>query len=175
MPLPLRILVAEDNPDDEALLRFAFKSTRIVAQVHYVRDGQQAIDYLAGKPPFENPVEFPVPTLLLLDLRMPGVDGFGVLKWLGRHPELRGLVSVVVLSGTVCREDIDRACALGAQFCLSKPQNPEQFIHLARRIEQVWNDLQQWSVFSGEPCPQTRSSTSKTLKRPGHSATEKVG
>lgn len=119
MDTPLRILVAEDDAADALLLKRAFAKARVNLPIYFARDGQQVMDYLLGNPPFDNPVEFPLPNLLLLDLKLPRVSGFAVLEWLRNYPGLNRLL-VVVFSASGSSEDVTRAYALGANAYIMK-------------------------------------------------------
>src|SRR5690349_8161125 len=92
------ILLAEDREDDIILVQKAFEKGGIHNPLFVVRDGQDAIDYLSGVFPFSDRDRFPNPGLLLLDLKMPRVDGFEVLRWLKTQPNLAPLRVVVLTS-----------------------------------------------------------------------------
>jgi CheY-like chemotaxis protein len=134
---PLKILVAEDDLGDVMLLQRAFTRAGVRVPVYFARDGQEVMDYLQGHPPFENPVEYPLPNLLLLDLKLPGINGFEVLAWLRAQPTLRRML-VVVLSSSEQAKDIDRAYALGANSYIVKPQDPDELIRVVERLENYW-------------------------------------
>src|SRR6266568_9652845 len=85
----LRILVAEDMADEVVLLKHAFRKAVADVPLHFVSDGQEAVDYLNGDERYANRAEHPLPTLLLLDLKMPRLNGFDVLEWLRQQPGLR--------------------------------------------------------------------------------------
>jgi len=140
MLTPLRILVAENNPDDAFFLRSAFEQAESEASVNFVRDGQELVDYLRGEPPFGNRILYPFPGMVLLDLALPRVDGFGFLAWLRKEPLLKDLV-VVILTGSEHPADFERACGLGAVEYLLKPQSPQQLVSIVRRLEQLWREL----------------------------------
>src|ERR1043165_7389245 len=76
------VLLVEDDPDDVLLTQIAFEKARLVNPLKVVRDGEEAIAYLSGEPPYDDRERFPLPILLLLDLKMPKVNGFQVLEWL---------------------------------------------------------------------------------------------
>jgi CheY-like chemotaxis protein len=135
-PAPL-VLVAEDDPQDSFLLRWAFEAARLKTRLHFVPDGAQAIDYLKGAPPFHNRSSTPFPDLLLLDLQMPCSDGFDVLKWLGQRPDLPPL-SVVVFSGSKDPDALERAHALGADYYLFKPSGSRQLIRAVQHLNKHW-------------------------------------
>jgi len=106
------ILVAEDNDTDALVFRTAFARAELPYTVRFVKDGQEAIDYLEGKGPYTDRQQFPEPDLLVLDLTMPSVDGFYVLKWMrasGRKP-----TPAVVLASSDYETDKRLALKLGA-------------------------------------------------------------
>jgi len=104
----LRILVAEDLPDSVEILKLAFRKAGVNVPIRYVKDGSETIEYLKGEGAFSDRAEHPLPTMLLLDLKMPGVDGFDVLEWLRLQPGLRRLL-VVVFTTSEERTDINRS------------------------------------------------------------------
>src|SRR5438132_11841162 len=133
----MRILAAEDDPTEAFLLKRAFLRAGIGVPLDFVSDGQQAIDYLAGQHSFANRAAHPMPTVLLLDLKMPRVDGFQVIEWLRQQPLLRRL-PVVVLTNSDLDEDVNRAFDLGANSYLRKPHNMPALEELVRILEQYW-------------------------------------
>ncbi|SPE61313.1 Response regulator [Verrucomicrobia bacterium] len=134
---PLKILVAEDDSGDALLLERAFAKAMIRGPVYFVGDGEQVVDYLQGNRPFDNPVQHPLPDILLLDLRMPRMDGFAVLEWLRTQPRLRH-IRVVVFSASDRREDMELAASLGAKGYLVKPHRPEQLAGMVKTLEDDW-------------------------------------
>ena len=128
----MRILVAEDDPCDVFLLKRAFSKAGVSVPIHFVRDGQEAIDYLQRKPPFVNG-SHTLPTLLLLDLNMPRLNGFDVLKWLRRQPTFKQL-PVFVLSSSALEQDRRQAYALGANSYMIKPNDPDQLTVFAQTL-----------------------------------------
>src|SRR5262245_22311602 len=140
MDTPLRILVAEDNTVDVMLLRRAFTKAGVNPPIYFAQDGHQVIAYLLGDPPFDNPVEFPLPNLLLLDLKLPRVNGFAVLEWLRSYPRLNRLL-VVVFSASGSSEDVKRAYALGANAYIIKPDEPEELVLIVQRLQNYWLNI----------------------------------
>jgi CheY-like chemotaxis protein len=132
-----KTLVAEDDPNDALLLHGAFKRAGINATIHFVSDGVEAIDYLRGKQLFEKVASSTLPGLLLLDLEMPRLSGFGVLEWLRKHPHLRPC-KVVVFSSSENEQDMARAKALGADLFLSKTSEPGELGELIKRIQECF-------------------------------------
>ena len=131
------ILLAEDREDDILLIRKAFKAAYLFNPVHVVRDGAEAIAYLSGKGRYINRAEFPLPDLLLLDLKMPGKDGFELLRWLRQEPTLSALRVVVLTLSTDIR-DVNLAYQLGANSFLVKPLDFQDFVELSKYLMQHW-------------------------------------
>ena len=114
------VLIADDSADDRLLLKAAIRATGRLQCIGEVADGAETIAYLRGHAGFGNREKFPMPDLLLLDLKMPVKDGFEVLKWLGAR-RLRELLTVVVLTSSMEAGDIKRALDLGADLFQVKP------------------------------------------------------
>lgn len=131
------ILLVEDNPDDAALLRRAFIKARVLNPIHVVSGGEEAIDYLSGLGKYANREEFPFPGLVLLDLNMPGLDGFDVLQWIRQEPQLNRL-RVVVLSASDNMRDVSRAYKLGANSFLIKPADFDRFVEISQALNGYW-------------------------------------
>ncbi|HXT10379.1 MAG TPA: response regulator [Candidatus Angelobacter sp.] len=131
------LLVADDDENDVRLLRRAFTQVGIDVPMTVVRDGEEAIQYLHGDIPFHDRITFPIPKLLLLDLKMPRADGFEVLRWVRRQSGLRRLL-VVVMTNSDEPEDIDRAYDLGANSFLKKPDDFPNLIKMSRRLHDYW-------------------------------------
>jgi CheY-like chemotaxis protein len=131
------ILLAEDDENDITLFRRALLTADIRNPVEIVRDGEEAIAYLKGEGQFSDRVKYPLPALMLLDLKMPRIDGFQVLDWIRRQSELKAL-RVVVL--TVSRDiyDVTRAYRFGANSFLVKSLDSQTFTQLVESIHQYW-------------------------------------
>lgn len=139
-PPAFSILVAEDDPNERFLLQRAFAKAGVQVALQFLEDGQQVVDFLSGKPPFESRAKSFPPALLLLDLKMPGKDGFEVLEWLRLQPQLSNL-PVMVLSSSSLSGDMVRARALGARHYLVKPSTFKDLVRLARNLEVLWRAL----------------------------------
>jgi CheY-like chemotaxis protein len=131
------ILVAEDDPTDAYFFQRAFKRAGLPVALHFVRDGQEVIDYLQGEGQFADRAAHPLPQLLLLDLKMPRLDGFDVLEWVRRQPGLAGM-QVVIFSSSDEARDINRAYGLGASWYLVKPHSMDELTALVGRFKKFW-------------------------------------
>ena len=131
------ILVAEDSPSDVFMLRRALDRAAIETPVQVVSDGEEAIAYLEGAGKFANRAEYPLPDLLLLDLKMPRKDGFDVLEWLQRQPALASL-RTVVLTTSERIWDVNRAYQLGANSFLVKPLDSAEFSDMIHAVYRYW-------------------------------------
>ena len=136
------ILLAEDSEDAVILLKLACKKSRLRNPMHVVADGEEAIQYLSGEGEFKHRNRFPLPSLLLLDLKMPKVDGFEVLSWLRARPGINRL-PVVVLTSSSDPGDIARAYELGASSYLVKPIGFDDLVELLNRLEGWWMGVNQ--------------------------------
>ncbi len=131
------ILLAEDNENHVLLIRRAFEQAGLVNPLYVVSDGEEAIAYLKGEGKYANREEYPLPCLLLLDLKMPRRDGFEVLEWLREQPKL-SLLRTVVLTTSEELRDVNRAYKLGANSFLTKPVDFRDFVQLTAAIKGYW-------------------------------------
>jgi len=137
MPETGVILLAEDDEADILLIRNVFKEIGILNPLHVVRDGDEAIAYLKGEGQYANRAEYPLPSLLLLDLKMPRTNGFEVLQWIRSEPTLRTL-RVIVLTSSEQINDVNEAYHLGANSFLVKPRDFSNFITLFKSLHSYW-------------------------------------
>lgn len=120
-PVTPVILLAEDDPNDVFFMQRALAKAGVNVPLQVVKDGQEALDYLAGSGKYNNRVEFPLPSLVLLDLKMPFVSGFDVLAWIRLQPSLKDL-PVVILTSSAEERDREKATELGAMaYCIKPP------------------------------------------------------
>jgi CheY-like chemotaxis protein len=131
------ILLADDSKDDLEMVQGALKNLGISNPVFVTTNGNQVIDYLTGTGIYADRNSFPLPTVLLLDLNMPGADGFDVLQWCKTHPELEGLL-IVVLSGHHGMREVNQAYALGADAFIFKPCREADLLNLIRSFPDHW-------------------------------------
>ena len=137
VPEKVIILAVEDSESDRILLQRAFAREGVSVPVHYVHNGSAAIDYLQGAGECQDRQAYPLPSLILLDLNMPGSDGFVVLEWLRARPGLRLEVMVVVFSSSADPLVMRRATRLGADIYLQKGQGPDELVGMVRRLKQL--------------------------------------
>jgi len=131
------ILLAEDDADDVFLMRRALQKSGLPHTLLDVSDGDIAVGYLGGRPPFDDRVRYPFPDLLLLDLKMPKRNGFDVLTWLQSRPDMDSL-PVVVLSSSAIPEDREMALRMGAlEFC-TKPGDTKDLVRLLNNLHERW-------------------------------------
>ena len=131
------ILVTEDNQSDFLLLRRCFEKAGLTHKLVHAGNGKEAWDYLVGEPPFSDRNQHPFPDLLLLDLRMPGLDGFDLLRLLQSHRELSAL-PVVILSASLVESYMQTAKRLGAREYLLKPMDPNEYTHMVLGLQERW-------------------------------------
>jgi len=130
------VLIAEDDADDAVLLQEAFRYAKLDHQAVWVKDGQEVLDYLCGKPPYDGRRQNPAPDLLILDLKMPRLDGYGVLRWLRGQPAVR--IPVVVLGSSVFEADKERTRELGAKEHYLKPLGFDDLVRLVMELDARW-------------------------------------
>jgi two-component system response regulator len=131
------VLYVEDSADDFALLELAARKCGTPFFLQRAADGEEAIAYLNGASSYADRDAHPFPDLVLLDLKMPPLDGFEVLQWIRDNPVTRAL-PVVVLAGSRFRADIRRALELGAQSYAAKPGTLAELEVLVEQIAKVW-------------------------------------
>lgn len=131
------MLLVEDDPNDVLLLQRAFRKAKANTPLYVVSDGQAAVDYLAGRGAYADRATHPLPSLVLLDLKLPRKSGHEVLEWLRAQPMLKRL-PVVLLTSSKEPMDINRAYELGANSYLVKPVAFAELLHMARALELYW-------------------------------------
>jgi CheY-like chemotaxis protein len=127
----LEILLVEDDPADAELTQRALRRNRLVNKIHWVKDGQEALDYMFA------PGTGPLPKLVLLDLKMPKVDGMEVLRKLKAAPAT-ALVPVVIMTSSNEEKDVIESYNLGANSYIVKPVNFESFLDTVAKVGLYW-------------------------------------
>lgn len=131
------ILLVEDNPDDELLTIRALEKHNIANEIVVARDGAEALDYLFGRGEFSDKETHHIPQVVLLDLKLPKVDGLEVLKQI-RSDERTKLLPVVILTSSSEESDMIRSYRKGANSYVRKPVEFEQFAEAVRQIGVYW-------------------------------------
>jgi CheY-like chemotaxis protein len=131
------ILLVEDNEDDVLLMRHAFKAIAPELRLVVLKDGQRAWDYLQGIGTYADRERHPLPRLILLDLRLPRLHGFEVLKRLRQDPGLSSVI-VVIFSSSTQNSDVDFAYHLGANSYVTKPGTSAERQDVVRLLEAYW-------------------------------------
>ena len=151
MPDEAVFLLVEDSEDDIVLLQRSFAKNKIANPLRVVRNGQEAMLYLEGTGRYRNRKEYPLPSIVLLDLKMPGIDGFEVLEWIRQQPSLR-MLRIVVLTSSDAISDVNRAYQLGANSFLVKPTDLHDLNLLTAAIRGywIWTDRAPESSLLGE-------------------------
>jgi CheY-like chemotaxis protein len=132
------VLVAEDNPDDAILLRRAIDKAGITARVKIVADGEDMLLYLQGRGVYSNREAYPLPNLIILDLKMPRKSGLEVLLWMSENQDL-AVVPTIVLSASNLEKDVRQAYNLGANTYFVKPTTFEELVQTMRMVKEYWH------------------------------------
>jgi CheY-like chemotaxis protein len=144
MPLPridlTRILLVEDDPNDVELIQLALESRNIVSHIDVVSDGEQALSYLHLEIEGSAPKE--MPRLILLDLKLPKVDGITVLEKIRKDPRTQDLV-VVVMTSSAESQDLNACYRLGVNSYVVKPLDFQEFMEVAQQVGLYWMMLNQ--------------------------------
>ena len=140
MTQPVCILLVDDNRMDIELALDAFREAHLSNRIEVAGGGRQALDYLLGAGAYADRAAYPLPDLILLDLKMPGIDGFEVLRQVKATPLVKRIPVVILTSS---REEGDRAMSydIGANSYLVKPVSFEGFLTVIRKIEDYWLTL----------------------------------
>ena len=131
------ILLVEDDPNDVLLIQRAFGKANLDNSIQVVENGEDALAYLAGQGPYADRERYPLPVLILLNLKLPRKSGLEVLAWLRQQPGLKRL-PVVVLTGSSETRDINQAYELGANSYLVKPAAFDALLDMVKALNLYW-------------------------------------
>ncbi len=151
------ILLVEDNADDETLILRALKKNNICNKVDVVRDGREALDYLFGAGAYSERDISVQPQVILLDLKLPKVDGLEVLQQI-RSDQRTRLLPVVILTSSDEEKDLINGYSLGANSYICKPVDFEQFSEAVRQLGLYWLVLNEAPPHKREKCSEYASS-----------------
>jgi CheY-like chemotaxis protein len=135
-----RILLADDDPDDRVLTQDAIREIDLNSELRFVENGEELISYLLRKEKFADPLCSPRPSLILLDLHMPKMDGREALKIIKSNPQLR-CIPIIVLTTSRAEEDILRSYDLGVNSFISKPVSFEALVEIMRALSKYWFEI----------------------------------
>jgi CheY-like chemotaxis protein len=151
---PILILLVEDNPDHVLIIKRALEMNNVLNEVRVVEDGQEALDYLYRRGKYADPDAAPRPGLILLDIKLPKVDGFEVLKRIKSDAVLK-MIPIIMLTSSEQEADIVKSYLNGANSYVVKPIRFDDFIEKVRELKLYWilvNTLPPESAFHG-PTP----------------------
>ena len=131
------ILVVEDDASDAFFIKRAFNRTDMASSLRFVSDGSEAREYLSGAGVYANRSRFPLPAVMLLDLKLPGESGHELLAWLRQQQGLKRL-PVVILTSSTETADVNKAFEEGANSYVAKSSDPGDFLNVTRAVEQYW-------------------------------------
>lgn len=132
------ILIVEDEENDLFFLVRAMQKAGISNPVQSVTNGQEAIDYIKGEAPFEDRIRYPLPLLVLLDLKLPCVNGLDVLRWIRQQPGHISNMIVLVLTSSTLANDIEEAYKARANGYIAKPADPDQLVRTMQDLAAWW-------------------------------------
>lgn len=131
------MLIADDDPHDAFFLQRALKKSSIPVTPRFFPDGVEALRYLKADPPYNDRSLYPLPRIILLDIKMPRKTGFEVLQEIRATPNLKRIIAVMFSTSNLAR-DIDLAYDLGANAFVSKPTDSDQLVATLRRLYEFW-------------------------------------
>ncbi len=134
------IMLVEDNEMDVVLTLDAFKEARLINPIQVARTGEDALEYLGGIGNYQNRTLYPLPELILLDLKLPGVSGLDLLKQIKTNPDLKR-IPVIILTSSAEEGDRSLGYDLGANSYLVKPISFEGFLEVVGKIKEYWLTL----------------------------------
>ena len=133
------LLIVEDSEDDIFFIERIFKQLGARCHLRFARDGFEAVEYLSGKGKFKDRAQYPMPSIILMDLKMPRKNGFEVLEWMQGHPEIKLIPTIVVTSSTL-QEDVTKAYRLGANAVMNKPVDKDSLLQMLKSFHVYWTD-----------------------------------
>ena len=137
---PIVILVAEDDAEDQMLVKEAMEESRLSNHIHFVSDGEELLAYLRHEAPYADTRKYPRPGLILLDLNMPRKDGREAMKEIKTDPKLR-VIPIVVLTTSKAEEDILRTYDLGVNSFITKPVSFSSLVNVMRTLGKYWFEI----------------------------------
>lgn len=136
----LKILIAEDDPEDRMFIQDAFAELQLAAYTYFLEDGEALLKYLQHEPPYEDPNLYPRPNIILMDLNMPRKDGREALRDIKAHPQLRS-IPVIIFSTSSDSSDIAESYQSGANSYLTKPVRFQDLVTMLRELKTYWLEM----------------------------------
>ena len=137
---PVTILVADDDPDDRKLTQEAFSESKLANDLRFVEDGVEVFDYLNRRGKFADPASSPWPSLMLLDLNMPRMDGREVLVELKKNPRYAA-IRVIVMTTSKSEADINKSYLLNAASYITKPVTFDSLVNVVTTLGKYWLEI----------------------------------
>src|SRR5580704_6464304 len=131
------ILLVEDEENDAMLLKMALKRNNILNPIHWVNDGLEAIAYLNGEGAYANHALYPFPEVLIVDLKMPRMNGLELLQWIRDHSNYK-VIPTIIMSSSRQDSDIEKAYALGANTYMVKPSSFDELAKMVKLAHEYW-------------------------------------
>jgi CheY-like chemotaxis protein len=144
------LLIVDDDENDLLLIKRAFRDIGITGPIHTLRSGTQAIDYLKALPPYSDRQKFPYPTFIIIDLKMPALDGFAVLEHLKQNPKW-AIIPTIIFTSSGDADDIKTAYRLGASAYHIKPNSADALRNQLRTLLDYWQTCEVPEV-DGDGC-----------------------
>jgi CheY-like chemotaxis protein len=141
----LNIMIAENDEDDRTLVRFAFAECKLPNAIHFVEDGEELLDYLYQRGPYENSTNSVRPDLILLDLGLPKLNGHEALKEIKSDPKLRS-IPVVIFTTSRSTKDINSTYSMGANSFIVKPVSFDGLIQVMNGLAAYWSEITELPV-----------------------------
>jgi len=141
------ILLVEDDSNDILFVQRAFSRVNVTNPIHIVKDGDAAIDYLSGGGEYANRDRYPMPALILLDLKLPRRSGIEILEWIRQQPGIKR-IPVVVLTSSKESLDVDRSYDLGVNSYLVKPVNFTKLEKMIAALDNYWLQINEYPSLS---------------------------
>jgi CheY-like chemotaxis protein len=134
----INLMLVEDDENDVRITRRALKKSGLEGELIVTRDGQEALDYLFARPPFDDPAKCPRPGLVLLDINIPKINGIEVLRAVKEDATLRSM-PILMLTTSTRQEDVAAAYAHGANGYICKPIQFSRFVEVIRSLGEYWS------------------------------------
>jgi CheY-like chemotaxis protein len=132
------ILLVEDDENDAMLVRLAFQKNHILNPVQWAKDGLEAIAYLNGEGIYADRQLYPFPEVLILDLKMPRMNGLELLTWIRDHPDYR-VIPTIIMTSSRLDLDIEKAYSLGANTYMIKPSSLDELTKMVKAAHEYWS------------------------------------